>query len=186
MQALEWNADENAVHLVPNAATLVATYPARHGLTVILIRRPETMRRHPGQIAFPGGMIESTDSSAFETAVRESREEVGLVVPQGCTVEALAPVSTLSSEIVIQPFWARLPRSPRLRPSADEVALILRVPLAHLRRPRARARVPHPRRPDVEVPALVWKDQIIWGATLRTLDELLERTLETPLASMGG
>lgn len=185
MQALTSDAGEDVARLVPNAATLVATYPGRYGVTVILIRRPDTMRRHPGQIAFPGGMIEPEDPSAFETAVREAREEVGLVVPPGCNGEALAPVSTLSSDIVIQPFWVRLPRSPRLRPNPDEVALILRVPLAHLRRPQARMRLPHPRRPGVEVPALNWRGQVIWGATLRSLEELLANVFEADPASTG-
>ncbi|HEX5417586.1 MAG TPA: CoA pyrophosphatase, partial [Chloroflexota bacterium] len=106
-------AGEGAV--TPNAATLAATYPTRSGARLILIRRPETMRRHPGQIAFPGGMIEPTDADPFAAALREAYEEVGLRVPPDCPVVPLTPVPTLTTGVVIQPFWVHLTTSPRLR-----------------------------------------------------------------------
>lgn len=165
----------------PTAATLIATYESRRGITVILTRRPDTMRRHPGQIAFPGGMIEPADASPIAAAFREAREEIGLVVPGACRAVALTPVATLATELVIQPFWVRLPDSPRLRRHRAEVAAILRIPLADLRRPGARSSVPHPRRPGVEVPAFVWRGEVIWGATLRSLDELIDRLDNEPL-----
>lgn len=159
----------------PVAATLVATYETGRGLTTILTRRPTTMRRHPGQVAFPGGMIEPDDPSPFAAAVREAHEEIGLIVPPDLPFVPLSPVGTLSNATWIQPFLVRLPSSPRLRPSADEVAAILRIPLAELRLASAQRTIPHPRRTDVEVPALAWRGEIIWGATLRTLQELLDR-----------
>lgn len=157
----------------PTAATLVATYPTRRGDRIILIRRPATMRRHPGQIAFPGGMIEPEDLDPFHCALREAAEEIALVVPTGTSPIPLTPVATLSSGIVIQPFWVRLTVSPRLDPEPAEVAEILRVPLAALSIPGALRLIPHPRRPREETPAYLWHEHIIWGATFQTLHELL-------------
>lgn len=158
-----------------NAATLAATYPTRSGTRVILIRRPETMRRHPGQIAFPGGMIEPTDPDPLAAALREAYEEVGLRVPATTRAVPLAPVSTLATAVVIQPFWVHLSASPRLRPQPEEVAAVLRVPIRILRSPGTLTAVSHPRRPEERVPAYLWRGQVIWGATFQSLVELLDR-----------
>lgn len=166
----------------PNAATLAATYPTRSGARIILIRRPETMRRHPGQIAFPGGMIEPTDANPFGAALREAYEEVGLRVPPTCQALPLARVPTLATGVVIQPFWVHLPVSPRLRPRPEEVAAVLRVPVQALREPGTLTSVPHPRRPGVEVPAYCWRGEVIWGATFQSLVELLDRLSSAGIA----
>lgn len=155
------------------AATLVATYETGRGPRVILTRRPASLRRHPGQISFPGGMIEPSDRSPLAGAIREAREEIDLRVPIDAFARALTPVTTLSSDIVIQPFWMRLPASPRLRASADEVELILRVPLGDLSAPGVLQAIAHPRRPNERTPAYVWRNQVIWGATAQTIRELL-------------
>jgi 8-oxo-dGTP pyrophosphatase MutT (NUDIX family) len=155
------------------AATLVVTYETRRGPRVILTRRPASLRRHPGQISFPGGMVEPADESPLAAAIREAREEVGLRLPAHPAATALTPVTTLSSGIVIQPFWVRLPASPRLRAAADEVAEILRVPLEALRSPGVLRPIPHPRRPTEEILAYVWHGHVIWGATAQTIGELL-------------
>jgi 8-oxo-dGTP pyrophosphatase MutT (NUDIX family) len=160
---------------MPNAATLAATYPTQSGARIILIRRPDTMRRHPGQIAFPGGMIEPADPDPFAAALREAREEVGLRIPPTCAAIPLAPVATLSTGVVIQPYWVHLAASPRLRAQPDEVAAVLRVPIRDLQRPDTLTTVPHPRRPGVEVPAYCWHGEVIWGATFQSLAELLDR-----------
>ena len=161
--------------ILATAATLAITSPTRSGSRVILIRRPETMRRHPGQIAFPGGMIEPTDASPLAAALRETREEIGLRVPITSPAIRLTPVATLATGVLIQPYWVHLPAAPRLRPQPSEVARILRVPIAALRQPDTRETIPHPRRPGVNVPAFIWRDETIWGATFQMLTELLDR-----------
>jgi len=161
--------------MAETAATLAITYPTRSGDRIILIRRPETMRRHPGQIAFPGGMIEPSDADSLAAALRETREEIGLSVPPTLPAVRLTPVATLATGVVIQPYWVFLPASPRLNPRPAEVARVLRVPVTALRHPGTRGTIPHPRRPDVEVPAFLWHGETIWGATYQTLTELLDR-----------
>ncbi len=155
------------------AATLVVTYETRRGPRVILTRRPESLRRHPGQISLPGGMIEPSDETPLAAAIREAREEIGLRLPVHVAAVPLTPVATLSSGIIIQPFWVRLPASPRLQVSASEVDEVLRVPLDALRAPGALQPIQHPRRPNEMTLAYVWHGHVIWGATAQMLGELL-------------
>ncbi len=156
------------------AATLAILYPTTRGVRLILTRRPTTMRRHPGQIAFPGGMVEPSDRSPLAAAIREADEEIGLRLPPDPPAQPLTPVGTVTSGIVIQPFLVHLPNSPRLRAAPDEVAEILRVPLADLAAPGCFVWHPHPRRPGAFTPAFNWRDHLIWGATARTVVEILE------------
>ena len=67
----------------------------------------------------------------------------------------------------------------RLRPAPDEVAAILRVPLTELRAPGVFSWVPHPRRAGDYTPAFTWRGEVIWGATARTVVELLGMEGET-------
>lgn len=160
----------------PHAATLVVTYPTSRGLRVILTRRPTTLRRHPGQISFPGGMIEESDRTPLAAAVREAREEIGLRLPNESTGQALTPVTVRSTGVLVQPYWVEVAVSPRLKPAAEEVEAILRVPLAELRAPGVFRPIAHPRREGEQTMAYVWRDQTIWGATAQTVTELLRMT----------
>jgi 8-oxo-dGTP pyrophosphatase MutT (NUDIX family) len=138
------------------------------------------MRRHPGQVAFPGGMIEVSDSSPLAAASREAWEEIRLRLPPDVSATPLARIQTLSSDILIQPFWVHLATSPRLRRSPEEVAAILRVPLRDLLAAGSQRFVPHPRRPDEHTLAYVWRGEVIWGATAITLRELLDLVRSLP------
>ena len=69
---------------------LIALLPSPQGLRVLLTRRPESMKDHPGQISFPGGRAEPQDASVHQTALREAAEEVGLS-PQSVVILAQLP-----------------------------------------------------------------------------------------------
>jgi 8-oxo-dGTP pyrophosphatase MutT (NUDIX family) len=120
-------------------------------------------------------MIEPADATPLATALREAREEIGLELFEVGDAVALPSVGTLSSGIVIQPYWIRLPTAPLLCRDPNEVDEILLTPLAEIRRPDSIGSIPHPRRPTEQVPAIHWRGQVIWGATLRTLFDLFAR-----------
>jgi 8-oxo-dGTP pyrophosphatase MutT (NUDIX family) len=157
------------------AATLVVTYDTASGPRLVLTRRPMTLRRHPGQIAFPGGMIEPSDRSPLDAAFRESGEEIGLRVGGDVDIVSMTPVETFVSGIIIQPFWLQLPESPRLRADPTEVEEILRIPIEDLLAPGALRSMTHPRWPDREILAYRWYGSVIWGATARTVSELVDQ-----------
>ena len=139
---------------------------------VLLLRRSTTMRRHAGQVAFPGGATDPQDASAAATALREANEEVGLH-PE--TVDVLAELPALwvpPSGFVVTPilgYW----HSPHPVGVVDEaeVASVHRVPLRELLRPANRFTVRHPS--GYTGPGFAVGELFVWGFTAGLLDRLL-------------
>lgn len=157
------------------AAVLCAIVPREGALHVVLTQRPETMRQHAGQIAFPGGKIDPSDASPLAAALREAREEVGLTPD---LVDVLGPIDPYETGtgFAITPFVALV--APQFRPvrCEREVAAIFEAPLDHLMDVNRHER--HSRRiGDVERHfwAMPWQGWFIWGATAGILRGLSER-----------
>lgn len=159
------------------AAVLVPVFRDRDGeLRVVLIRRTE-YGVHGGQIAFPGGRTEHGDESLIDTALRETREEIGLTADRVAILAHLPRVHTRSSRFDIQPFLGHVQPPARWLPSIDEVAEVLTPTIASLTEPgiRRRTRVLPPGWSEpLHVPVLEPEpDVVIWGATYRILVPLL-------------
>lgn len=143
----------------------------------LLIRRAER-RGDPwsGHVAFPGGRREPVDADDLATAIRETREEIGLELAAcGELLGALAPVAPRGAPLTITVFpfvWTVPSDTPPLRPNA-EVALAFWVPLRDLRDPAAAAEYVHPES-AVRFPALLGGGHMVWGLTHRILSELLQ------------
>lgn len=114
------------------SAVLVAIYEGADGPTTILTRRPQHMRKHAGEIAFPGGSHDDTDDSLWHTAIREAEEEVGLHQSLPRQIGELDRFVTGASFSLVQPIVAYLEQPPQLVASPDEVEVILHVPIAEL------------------------------------------------------
>tara|TARA_Y100000590_G_scaffold186163_1_gene212143 strand:+ start:180 stop:542 length:363 start_codon:yes stop_codon:yes gene_type:complete len=71
---------------------------------VLMIKKPITMNHHGGEIAFPGGKISNEDNDLLDTAIRETREETGIIVEREKILGQLEPVTTLNSGFTILPF----------------------------------------------------------------------------------
>lgn len=107
------------------AAVLVPFYEQDGVLRLIMTRRPDTMRSHPGDVVFPGGMIEPTDEGPVHTAIREAWEEVGLPPDQVEVLGGLESVHTRSVTMRIVPVVARVQRPATLVPQPEEVSAII-------------------------------------------------------------
>jgi 8-oxo-dGTP pyrophosphatase MutT (NUDIX family) len=98
---------------------------------LLLTKRPETMLRHPGQIAFPGGRVDPGDIDDIDAALREAEEEVAL---QRRNVEVLGLLDTYETGtgFSIRPVVGIVPPGLILTPHAREVAEVFHVPFAHV------------------------------------------------------
>lgn len=154
------------------SAVLVLFGESDQGPDVLLIERAAQLRSHAGQPAFPGGMRETTDANAIDTALREASEETRLD-PAGVTVVAELPTLWLPpSGFLVAPVigWWREP-SPVSVGDPIEVAAVHRVPVSHLVDPGNRVKVSHPAGyigPGFEVNSM-----LVWGFTAMVLDRLL-------------
>ncbi len=158
-----------------DSGVLILLYPRAARLTFVLTRRTEMVNSHKGQISLPGGAREG-DESLVQTALRETREELG-VPPNGTEViGGLSTVYTSHSNYCIHPFVAHRPTTPIFRPDPVEVAEVLEVPLALLLDPSIR-RVEYWTAPHFESPRRVpffdIYGQAVWGATAMILSELV-------------
>lgn len=140
---------------------------------VLVIERSPRMRTHAGQVAFPGGACDDTDTDAAATALREASEEVG-VDPASVTVVAELPRLWIPvSDFLVTPVlaWWHAPH-PVFPRAIDEVARVARLPVPELVDPANRFRVRHPS--GYIGPAFEVGDLLVWGFTAGVLATLLE------------
>lgn len=140
----------------------------------VFTRRRTDLRRHAGEISFPGGRQDPDDADPADTALREAEEEIGLPRAQVSLLGELPPVSTFVTNYVIHPFVGLIPAGLRWEASPSEVDAVLELSLDALRTSRTRTRMER-RGISFETDAYVVDDHLIWGATARILESLLER-----------
>ncbi|EKS7792960.1 CoA pyrophosphatase [Edwardsiella piscicida] len=102
--------------------------------TLLLTRRAADLRKHPGQVAFPGGEHDQQDASLYATALREAQEEIGLD-PTRVKILGHLPPQDSSSGFCVTPVVAILSTPLRLHPNRDEVAQIFELPLTQALEP---------------------------------------------------
>lgn len=156
------------------AAVLVAvTDRAEPG--VILTQRTDTLRRHPGQVAFPGGRVDPEDDGAIGAALREAEEEIAL--PRGrVEIVGTAERYRTVTGYDVTPVVGVVPPDLPLVPAEAEVASVFEVPLAFLldsaNHREARTHYQGRERRYYEI---LWADRRIWGATAAMIVNLSRR-----------
>jgi 8-oxo-dGTP pyrophosphatase MutT (NUDIX family) len=141
---------------------------------VVLTRRRADLRSHAGEISFPGGRKDPGDADLEETALREAEEEIGLARGAVSLLGELPPVSTFATGYEIHPFVGLIPPGQLWQASPREVDAVLELPLGALRESRTRTRMER-RGITFETDAYIVEEHLIWGATARILDHLLQR-----------
>ena len=156
------------------AAVLVPLVQREPELTVLLTQRTPHLQAHAGQVAFPGGRIETSDRDPVHAALRETEEEVGLTADHVCVIGRLDTYIT-GTGYEITPVVG-LVRAPfRVRPDPDEVADVFEVPLAFVLDRRNHER--HSREFKGRIRSffvLPYPGRYIWGATAGMLVNLAE------------
>lgn len=157
------------------AAVLVPLFETSDGeLHAVFTKRREDLRRHPGEISFPGGRRDHPHEELHTTALREAEEEIGLSPEDVQLVGTLPPVRTLVTGYVIFPHVGLIEPDQAWVPSPHEVALVMELPLRAL--VAGFAMRPVTRRGFTwDTDTYVVGDHFIWGATARILGDLLRR-----------
>jgi 8-oxo-dGTP pyrophosphatase MutT (NUDIX family) len=158
------------------AAVLLPLFEQEGELYLVFIRRASTLRAHSGEIAFPGGGADLTDTSPVMTALREAQEEIGLDPARVEVLGVLSPVFTVVSNYLVLPVVAFLPHGlGELHLQASEVTELILVPLRGLADP-AVLHTEEWTRADLTRTIYFYDygPYRIWGATGRILNTLLE------------
>ena len=154
------------------------------GPGMIMIHRPETMRKHPGQIAFPGGGRDPGED-AVAAALREADEELG-IPPEAVRVVGTGDLLRTGSGYDITPVIAVIPPDLPLGPSPEEVADWFELPIDHALDPGRHgieilpAHAPFDGRRTIRID---WGDRRIWGITAMILSGLAYRLAWTEAAA---
>lgn len=140
---------------------------------ILFTERRDTLARHPGEISFPGGRTEDGDGTLLATALRETREEIGLPEERVTVLGRLPPVSTVVTGYCVHPFVGEI-RPLRPWPTqSDEVERVIEIPVGALSEGPSRLTIT---RYGVafDTDAYCVQGSVIWGATARIVESLFE------------
>ena len=157
-----------------NAAVLVPLYLDRGRLHAVFTKRRDDLRRHPGEISFPGGRYDEGEVDLRATALREAQEEIGLPPDAVEIVGALQPTPTIATGYSVYPFVGLIEPGRAWTPSAGEVAEVLELSLSELLAGYGRRRLVRRGLP-IRTDTYLVGDHLIWGATARILGDLFDR-----------
>jgi 8-oxo-dGTP pyrophosphatase MutT (NUDIX family) len=162
------------VHGRTDAAVLVPLYLENGELKAVLTERRSDLRRHAGEVSFPGGRHDEGEANLQATALREAEEEIGLPRAAVDIVGALRPTPTIATGYAIYPFVGVIEPGVTWTLSAREVAQVLELSLQELRAGYRRRRLIR-RGIPILTDTYTVGDLLIWGATARILSDLLDR-----------
>ncbi len=157
------------------AAVLVPIYGWPDAPGLVFTERRQDLRRHAGEISFPGGRRDHPDESLLRTALREAEEEIGLAPDRVEVAGALPPIGTFVTSYKVHPFVGLIgDELDSFEPNPTEVETVLAFTVDQLRESFAMRRLVR-RGVPIRTPTYLVGDQLIWGATARILGELLQR-----------
>ena len=147
----------------------------RGGPMILFTKRTERVGQHKGQISFPGGVVDPTDASLLDAALRECEEEIALPRAAVEPLGALDDTETVATSFVITPFVGLVRALVAWQPDGEEIERVIEVPYAALAA-EGSFRVERVLRDGVEHPVYYfdYKGDTIWGATARILVHYLE------------
>jgi 8-oxo-dGTP pyrophosphatase MutT (NUDIX family) len=145
---------------------------------VLIVRTDRGL--HGGQLALPGGKVEADDETLMATALREAEEEIGLAPSEVQVLAELESVHSGPTDYEVHPFLARIPADAQWRLSPAEVTEVLTPAVDELWNPEIRRELlfTSTRWPDgLLVDGIPIGDRVLWGMTLRLLDDVVPRLL---------
>lgn len=184
MASPELNLDDflSRFQLLRPQANRMAINQRQAAVLVPIVRRPEPgllltqrsakLRKHPGQVAFPGGAVDSTDASLIAAALREAQEEVAIPPESVEIIGILPPVDSVTG-FQVTPVVGVIPPNLHYHASVDEVSSVFEMPLAEALRLGRYHPLDIHRRGDSHRVWLSWyQHYFVWGMTAGIIREL--------------
>jgi 8-oxo-dGTP pyrophosphatase MutT (NUDIX family) len=157
------------------SAVLVPIYYKEGEYYILFTKRTERLKKHKGQISFPGGARHKKDRTLIDTALRESAEEIGLAPDKVKILGELDDILTETSNYVISPFVALIPYPYQFKVGEREVGEIIEAPISVLLdkdRLHQKSAVLGDKALNFYV--YKYKGWVIWGATAKILNQFLD------------
>jgi len=157
------------------AAVYLLLRESQQEIKVIFTRRARNLSSHPGQISFPGGIVEANDSTILNAGLREVGEEIGLKKNMIETIGILRPHETVS-KFLIHPFVGIMDSSAKFKINTAEVAELFELPLGFLlnKNNMTKHKIQKEKQ-QAGYYAIPYGPYYIWGATARILKSFVER-----------
>ena len=155
------------------AAVLIPIQERQDGDYVVLTKRADNLRTHKGQIAFPGGRVDAGDADVVETALRESREEIG-IDPESVKILGRLDEFTAGYGLVVTPVVGVIPPHCEFRIDPAETTAVASVPIRALMQPpnfTMNDYLSPGGHPSYHFYVNGWD---VWGVTARILAQFLE------------
>lgn len=157
------------------AAAVLVPIVERPQPGLLLTRRRDGLRRHAGEISFPGGRLDPEDSGPVAGALREAHEEIALP-PSAVEILGLLDPVVVGTGFIVTPVVGVVPPDLALSPQEEEVAGIFEAPLGFVTDPaNQRLETAEFAGRTRSFYVIDWADARIWGATARMLVELGKR-----------
>ncbi len=157
---------------IKNSSVLLLLFQNNNTLQTCLIKRPAHMKYHAGQIALPGGRIE-TGETPVETALRETWEEIGIEPESIAILGSLSKFYVEVSHFEILPFVGWLNEIPSFRINKAEVERTILFPVELVKAPFLNTEL-ETSTGKLSVPCIKYDNEIIWGATAMILSEFAD------------
>lgn len=155
---------------------LIALYPDYGTIRTVLMKRPDYVGAHSGQVSFPGGKKEPSDPDIVATALREAQEEVAISPQEVRILGQLTELYIPASNFLVYPVIGLLDYVPDLMPDTHEVERILLPKLTHFFRNDIVGEKVIPIQDNLTVNAPFYdvEGQIVWGATAMIISEFTQ------------
>lgn len=156
------------------SGVLLLLYPVGGEIFFPLIKRPEYLGAHSGQIALPGGKMELSDESIIQTALREAEEEIGVARNSVQIIGQLSELYIPTSNFLVNPVIGFLESKPNFIPDQKEVERIIPTKLHELLNSQLRKRRNLKLQSgfQLDTPYFEIEGEMVWGATAMILSEL--------------
>lgn len=158
-------------------SVLILLYPHGNGFKVVFIKRTEYKGVHSGQVSFPGGRFEPSDFTLDVTALRETKEEIGVDVEKVLILGNLTQLYISPSNFLVSPFIGFIDENPNFVPDKREVEAIIEADLSdlgHAFRDVQEKQIRTSGDIVITAPYLDVSGHHIWGATAMISSEFME------------